>query len=51
MISISHAQKLVDNWLNNRNLKTNILAKDRLNYDVLCHTDLQRKVAKSLGYH
>ena len=34
-------KKLADNWLNyNRNLKTNILANDRLNYDVLCHTEL-----------
>ena len=36
-------KKLADNWLNyNRNLKTNIFVKDRFNYDVLCHTDLQR---------
>ena len=29
-------KKLADNWLNyNRNLKTNIFAKDRFNYDVL----------------
>ncbi|MCP4746122.1 MAG: DEAD/DEAH box helicase family protein [Desulfobacteraceae bacterium] len=43
-------KKLADNWLNyNRNLKTNILAKDRLNYDVLCHTDLQRTSGESLG--
>ena len=43
-------KKLADNWLNyNRNLKTNILAKDRLNYDVLCHTDLQRTSGESFG--
>ena len=43
-------KKLSDNWLNyNRNLKTNILAKDRLNYDVLCHTDLLRTSGESFG--
>ncbi len=43
-------KKLADNWLNfNRNLKTNILTKDRLNYDVLCHTDLQRTSGESYG--
>jgi len=43
-------KKIADNWLNyNRNLKTNILAKDRLNYDVLCHTDLQRTSGESFG--
>lgn len=43
-------KKLADNWFNyNRNLKTNILAKDRLNYDVLCHTDLQRTSGESFG--
>lgn len=43
-------KKLADNWLNyNRNLKTNILAKDRLNYDVLCHTDLLRITGESFG--
>ena len=43
-------KKIADNWLNyNRNLITNILSKDRLNYDVLCHTDLQRKTGTSLG--
>ena len=43
-------KKLADNWLNyNRNLKTNILADDRLNYDVLCHTDLQRTSGESFG--
>ena len=36
-------KKLTDNWLNyNSNLKTNLFASDRLNYDVLCHTDLSR---------
>jgi len=43
-------KKLADNWLNyNRNLKTNIFARDRFNYDVLCHTDLQRVSGESLG--
>lgn len=43
-------KKLADNWLNyNRNLVTNILAKDRFNYDVLCHTDLQRNRGESFG--
>nr|WP_320192729.1 helicase-related protein [uncultured Desulfobacter sp.] len=43
-------KKLADNWLNyNRNLKTNILVKDRFNYDVLCHTDLQRTSGESFG--
>jgi SNF2 family DNA or RNA helicase len=43
-------KKLADNWLNyNRNLKTNILSKDRFNYDVLCHTDLQRTSGESFG--
>lgn len=43
-------KKLADNWLNyNRNLVTNILSKDRLNYDVLCHTDLQRTSGESFG--
>lgn len=43
-------KKLADNWLNyNRNLTTNIFAKDRFNYDVLCHTDLQRTTGESLG--
>ena len=36
-------KKLEDNWTTyNTNLTTNILAKDRLNYDVLAHTDLSR---------
>jgi len=43
-------KKLADNWLNyNRNLVTNIFAKDRFNYDVLAHTDLQRDTGESMG--
>lgn len=43
-------KKLADNWLTyNRNLTTNIFAKDRLRYDVLCHTDLQRTSGESFG--
>jgi len=43
-------KKLADNWQNyNSNLKTNIFAKDRLNYDVLCHTDLSRTSGDSFG--
>ena len=43
-------KKLADNWLNyNRNLKTNIFAKDRFSYDVLCHTDLTRTSGESFG--
>lgn len=43
-------KKLADNWLNyNRNLKTNIFAHDRFNYDVLCHTDLSRTSGESFG--
>ncbi|MEE3632481.1 SNF2-related protein, partial [Escherichia coli] len=43
-------KKLADNWLNfNRNLKTNIFAKDRFSYDVLCHTDLSRISGESFG--
>ena len=43
-------KKLIDNWQNyNSNLKTNILRKDRLSYDVLAHTDLQRTRGKSSG--
>ncbi|WP_163650256.1 helicase-related protein [Modicisalibacter sp. 'Wilcox'] len=43
-------KKLADNWLTyNRNLTTNVLAQDRLNYDVLCHTDLQRTRGESFG--
>jgi SNF2 family DNA or RNA helicase len=43
-------KKLSDNWLQyNTNLKTNIFAKDRFNYDVLNHTDLQRTTGYSHG--
>ena len=43
-------KKLADNWLNyNRNLTTNPLAKDRFNYEVLCHTDLLRTSGESFG--
>lgn len=43
-------KKLADNWLAyNRNLTTNIFAKDRFNYDVLCHTDLSRTSGESFG--
>ncbi len=43
-------KKLADNWLTyNRNLKTNIFARDRFGYDVLCHTDLQRETGESFG--
>ncbi|MPW35520.1 helicase-related protein [Vibrio sp. B1Z05] len=43
-------KKLADNWLNyNRNLITNPFVKDRFNFDVLCHTDLQRTRGESFG--
>lgn len=43
-------KKLADNWLNySRNLKTNIFASDRFNYDVLAHTDLSRTSGESFG--
>ncbi|WPL16338.1 ATP-dependent helicase HepA [Thiorhodovibrio winogradskyi] len=43
-------KKLADNWLNyNANLKTNLFAADRFNYDVLCHTDLSRTQGESFG--
>lgn len=43
-------KRLSDNWLNfNRNLKTNLFTQDRYNYDVLCHTDLQRTSGDSFG--
>lgn len=43
-------KKLADNWLNyNRNLKTNIFAKDRFSYDVFSHTDLLRTRGDSFG--
>ena len=36
-------KKLVDNWQNyNQNLVTNIFAKDRFNYTVLCHTRFKK---------
>ncbi len=43
-------KKLADNWLTfNHNLKTNLFAKDRFSYDVLCHTDLSRTSGESFG--
>jgi superfamily II DNA or RNA helicase len=43
-------KKLTDNWLNySTNLKTNPFARDRFNYDVLCHTDLSRASGTSNG--
>jgi ERCC4-related helicase len=43
-------KKLADNWLNyNRNLTTNPFIKDRFNFDVLCHTDIQRTRGESFG--
>lgn len=43
-------KKLTDNWLNySTNLKTNPFARDRFNYDVLCHTDLSRTNGTSNG--
>ncbi|MGO4917586.1 helicase-related protein [Pseudogemmobacter sp. W21_MBD1_M6] len=43
-------KKLADNWRNyNANLTTNIFAKDRFRYDVLCHTDLSRTSGDSFG--
>ena len=43
-------KKLEDNWQTYRsNYKTNILAKDRLNYDLLFHTDLSRDFGFSSG--
>ncbi len=43
-------KKLTDNWTNyNKNLTTNWLARDRLNYDVLAHTDLSRTRGESMG--
>lgn len=43
-------KKLADNWLTyNKNLTTNILADDRLRYDVLAHTDLLRTSGQSMG--
>lgn len=43
-------KKLSENWTNyNANLTTNIFASDRLNYDVLAHTDLSRSSGVSGG--
>ena len=43
-------KKLANNWQTyNRNLKTNVLAADRLNFEVLNHTDLQRTSGESYG--
>ncbi|HEC18215.1 MAG TPA: ATP-dependent helicase, partial [Gammaproteobacteria bacterium] len=43
-------KKLADNWQTYRsNYKTNILASDRLNYDLLFHTDLSRDRGESMG--
>lgn len=43
-------KKLADNWQTYRsNYKTNILTADRLNYDLLFHTDLSRKRGESMG--
>ncbi len=43
-------KKLENNWQTYRsNYKTNILAKDRLNYDLLFHTDLSRESGFSSG--
>ncbi|AXF19077.1 helicase [Burkholderia pyrrocinia] len=43
-------KKLADNWLTyNHNLKTNLFARDRFSYDVLCHTDLNRTRGESFG--
>jgi hypothetical protein len=42
-------KKLADNWRNYNTNLTNIFAKDRFNYDVLCHTDLSRTSGESFG--
>ena len=43
-------KRIADNWRSyNTNLTTNIVAKDRFNYDVLCHTDLSRSSGESFG--
>ena len=43
-------KKLADNWQTYRgNYKTNVLVKDRLNYDLLFHTDLSRTKGESMG--
>lgn len=44
-------RKLAENWnVYRQNYRNNILAKDRLRYDVLFHTDLSRKAGQSNGY-
>jgi len=43
-------KKLSDNWQTYKsNYKTNILVEDRLNYDLLFHTDLSRTQGDSMG--
>lgn len=43
-------KKLADNWITyTKNLRNNLLVKDRFSYDVLCHTDLLRDRGESLG--
>ena len=42
-------KKLAETSNYNSNLKTNLFASDRLNYDVLCHTDLSRNAGTSFG--
>lgn len=43
-------KKLVENWMDFRgNIKGNEFLKDRFNYDVLCHTDLNRSSGMSCG--
>ena len=43
-------KKLSQNWMAHKgNLKTNILVKDRFNYDVLHHSDLTRKGGETNG--
>jgi len=43
-------KKLADNWQTYRsNYRTNILSGDRLNYDLLFHTDLSRRSGDSMG--
>lgn len=43
-------KKLAGNWQTFKgNLTTNILQKDKFNYDILAHTDLQRTSGESFG--
>ncbi len=43
-------KKLADNWSTyTANVKTDIFARDRFNYDVLFHTDLSRNGGESMG--